>query len=227
MMRLGTFPGMWMEDEAAAIRELSSLTSGLLYRDILEFERLRRAPLIIRLLRALALQLGSEVSYQELASLLNVDIKTVERYIFLLEEAFVIFRMPSLKRNARNEVSRLRKVYFYDLGVRNSLIQNYNLLELRNDIGPLWENFCIVERLKYNEYHGVFANYYFWRNYQGQEVDLIEERVGRLSAYEFKWSSRQKATALKVPTGFAAAYPEASFQLIYHDNFEQLFTDET
>ncbi len=220
LLRLGSFPRMWQNDEATAIQLLNGLTSGFLFKDLLEFEQLRQAPLLTKLLQALALRLGNEVSYEELARLLKVDAKTIERYIFLLEEVFVIFRMPTLSRNPRNEVSRLRKVYFYDVGVRNSLIQNFNDLSLRNDVGALWENFCIIERLKHNEYHQRFANYYFWRSYEKQEVDFVEESGGGLAGYEFKWGHPNKPP--KIPSGFANAYPEATYTVIDKDNFEQL-----
>lgn len=218
MLRLGTFPNMWRNDEATAIQQLNELTTGFLYKDLLEFEKLRQAPLLTRLLQALALQLGNEVSYDELAGLVGVDRKTVERYIFLLEQVFVIFRLPTLSRHPRGEVSKLRKVYFYDLGVRNSLIQNFNDLNLRSDIGGLWENFCIVERLKRNEYHRQFANYYFWRSYEKREIDFVEEAGGTLNAYEFKWKHPKRE--LKVPSGFTNFYPDATFSVIDQDNFE-------
>lgn len=219
MLRLGTFPRMWKNDEATAIQLLNGLTTGFLFKDLLQFEQLRQAPLLTKLLQALALQLGNEVSYSELASLLGVDGKTVERYIFLLEQVFVIFRLPSLKRNPRSEVSRLRKVYFYDLGVRNSLIQNFNDLNLRTDTGALWENFCIIERMKHKDYHQQFANYYFWRSYDKQEVDFVEESGGSLNGFEFKWQKPERST--KTPPGFINSYPEATYDVIHKENFEQ------
>lgn len=220
MLRLGTFPRMWDSDETTATQLLNGLTTGFLFKDLLQFEQLRQAPLLTKLLQALALQLGNEVSYSELASLLNVDGKTVERYIFLLEQVFVIFRLPSLKRNPRSEVSRLRKVYFYDLGVRNSLIQNFNDLSLRTDTGALWENFCILERMKHNDYHRHFSNYFFWRSYDKQEVDFIEESGGVLTGFEFKWQKPDRPA--KAPSGFINAYPDAKYTIIDKENFEQL-----
>lgn len=219
MLRLGTFPKVWQNDEATAKQLLNDLTTSFLYKDLLEFERLRLAPLLTRLLQALALQLGNEVSYDEIAGLVGVDRKTVVRYIFLLEQVFVIFRLPALSRNPRNEVSQLRKVYFYDLGVRNSLIQNFNDLNLRNDVGGLWENFCIVERLKHNEYHQLLANNYFWRSYDKQEIDYIEEAGGKLNAYEFKWKTPKRP--LKAPSGFVNFYPDTTYSVVDQDNFEQ------
>lgn len=224
MLRLGTFPGMWETDETTAIQLLNGLTTGFLFKDLLQFEQLRQAPLLTKLLQALALQLGNEVSYAELSKLLNVDAKTVERYIFLLEQVFIIFRLPSLKRNLRKEVSRLRKVYFYDLGVRNSLIQNFNHVNLRTDTGALWENFCIVERLKHNDYHQQFANYHFWRSYDNQEVDFIEESGGALAGFEFKWQKSDRP--LKAPSGFIGSYPDAKYSVIDKDSFEKFVMSE-
>jgi uncharacterized protein len=219
MLRLGTFPKIWQNDETTAMQLLNDLATSFLYKDLLEFEKLRLAPMLTKLLQALALQLGNEVSYEELASLIGADRKTVERYIFLLEQVFVVFRLPTLSRNPRNEVSRLRKVYFYDLGVRNSLIQNFNSLDLRNDIGGLWENFCIVERLKHNEYHQKLANNYFWRSYDKQEIDYIEESGGMLNAFEFKWKTPKRP--LKIPSGFASFYKDSTYLVIDQGNFEK------
>jgi predicted AAA+ superfamily ATPase len=130
-----------------------------------------------------------------IAKLLKVDPKTIERYVFLLEQVFIIYRLPALKRNLRNEVGKLRKIYFYDLGVRNAFISLFNELDLRTDVGALWENFCVIERLKYTSYTGSKPNYYFWRSYSQREIDLIEESGGTLHAYEFKW--KEKST--KIP----------------------------
>lgn len=161
------------------------------------------------MLKALALQIGGEVSYQELANLLGIDQKTVERYVDLLEKCFVIFRLPPFTRNKRREISKLRKIYFYDLGIRNAIINNFNLLDQRADVGALWENFMMVERMKYREYHRVYASQYFWRTYDGSEVDLVEEREGKLFGFEFKWGAgkvRKPATWL--------AYPGSSFEVV-------------
>jgi predicted AAA+ superfamily ATPase len=219
IIRLGTFPRIWQANEDVAIQHLNGLTSSFLFKDLLLFEQLRKAPLLSRLLQALALQLGNEVSYSELATILNVDAKTINRYIYLLEQAFVIFRLPSLKRNPRGEISKLRKVYFCDLGVRNSFIQNFNELDLRTDTGALWENFCILERMKNMAYHQKFANYYFWRSYDKQEIDLIEERGDMMSAFEFKW--RKPYKNLSMPPGFYRLYPKSDFAVIHKENFEQ------
>jgi predicted AAA+ superfamily ATPase len=224
MLRLGTFPKMWEKDESTAIALLNGLTTSFLFKDLLQFEQLRQAPLLTKLLQALALQLGNEVSYAELAKLLSVDAKTVERYIFLLEQVFIIFRLPTLKRKPRTEVSRLRKVYFYDLGVRNSLIQNFNDLSLRTDTGALWENFCIVERLKHNDYHQKFANYFFWRSYDKQEVDFIEESGGNLTSFEFKWQKPDKL--MRAPSGFTNLYPDSEYSVVDKENFEQFISKD-
>lgn len=211
MMRFGAFPAVWQSSDNDAETLLAELTTNFLFKDILSFELLRQSSLLTRLLRALALQIGNEVSYNELATLLKVDIKTIERYIFLLEEVFIIFRLQTLTGNARNEVSRLRKVYFYDLGLRNSLIRNHNPLDIRNDTGALWENFCILERLKRNAYSGYHANSYFWRNYQQQEIDYIEEANGGFQAFEYKWNPLKQP---KLPAAFAAQYPAAGYTVV-------------
>ena len=165
----------------------------------------------MKLVKALALQIGSEVSYSELSSLVGIDKKTVEHYLDLLEKSYVVFRLSPYTKNKRREISQLKKVYFYDLGIRNTIINNFNFLESRNDTGALWENFLIVERLKYRQYHNLYASQYFWRTYDGSEVDLVEEREGKLYGYEFKWSKKIKAN--RKPLGWLE-YPESSFQYI-------------
>jgi hypothetical protein len=175
--------------------ELKELSSSYLYKDIFEFQQIRNSTVIFNLLKALALQIGSEVSYNELASLLNIDKKTVERYIDLLEKSFIIFRLPPYVKNKRKEISKMRKIYFYDTGIRNAIINNFNPLDTRNDAGHLFENFCIVERMKHREYNMIHANQYFWRTYDGSEIDLIEEREGKIFAYEIKMKkAKQRRT---------------------------------
>jgi uncharacterized protein len=190
---------------------LQELTSSCLYKDILEFQMVKNSNVLVSLVKALALQLGSEVSYSELANLIGIDKKTIEKYIDLLEKNHVIFRLPPYTSNKRRELSRLKKIYFYDIGVRNAVINNFNFLDSRNDAGALWENFMIVERLKYRAYHGLHANQYFWRTYDGSEVDLVEERGGRADGYEFKWSLKKKKTK---PPAKWLEYPNSSFRKI-------------
>lgn len=220
MMQTGSYPRAWNLAGEESGKYLLELTSNFLYKDLLQFELLRQAPLVMKLLRALAIQLGNEVSYAELAKLLQVDAKTVERYIFLLEQVFIIFRLDAFRNNPRREIGKLRKVYFYDLGVRNSLLQNFNPPELRTDVGALWENFCILEKLKSNSYKNSYAQRYFWREPQGQEVDYIEARDGKVKGYEFKWNSTKTS---KVPPAFKRLYPDATYEVINPKNIYTSF----
>lgn len=168
------------------VRDLKEITSSYLYRDILEFQQIKNPELLHKLLQALALQIGSEVSYTELSRLIGIDKNTVERYVQLLEQSFVIFRLPPFTKNKRREISKLRKIYFWDLGIRNTLIQNFNPLSLRTDAGALFENWMICERLKINSYKEMLATSYFWRTYDGNEIDYIEEINQKIYGYEFK-----------------------------------------
>ncbi|MCL4392997.1 ATP-binding protein [Patescibacteria group bacterium] len=215
MLIFGSYPMICNMSDSEAVDALTDLSSNYLFKDILKYENLKKAPLLTKLLQALALQLGNEVSLSELSNLLEVDIKTIERYIFLLEQTFVIYRLPALKRNPRNEVGKLRKIYFIDLGLRNSLIRNFNELDLRNDVGALWENFCVTERIKSNEYGEYKPNYFFWRSYSQKEIDLVEEYSGKVNAFEFKWKEKQA----KLPNEFNALYPENTFTVITNNNF--------
>ncbi len=220
MLIYGSYPAVWNMSDADAAAALIELSSQYLFKDLLEHETLKKAPLLTKLLQALALQLGNEVSLRELSNLLEVDLKTIERYIFLLEQIFVIYRLPALKRNPRNEVGKLRKIYFSDLGLRNSLIRNFNELDIRSDTGAMWENFCITERIKHNSYTEFRPNYYFWRSYSQKEVDLVEEFGGKMQAYEIKWQDKSS----KLPREFARLYPNTSFGEINSTNFtETLF----
>jgi predicted AAA+ superfamily ATPase len=220
-LRFGLYPEVYDKSEDDAIEELNELASNYLYKDVLQYQNIKKPNLIIDLLRALALKLGSEVSIHELAKLLKQNSHTVLRYIELLEKSFVIFRLRAFSRNIRTEISKTQKIYFFDLGIRNSLIQNYNPLTLRNDTGGLWENFCILERMKYLENNRKFVNTYFWRTYNQQEVDYIEDYGGTLHAFEFKYSTDKKAS---IPKAFSSAYPEHSFTQITPENFHQLFS---
>ncbi|MGM9788185.1 MAG: ATP-binding protein [Candidatus Cryptobacteroides sp.] len=203
---------------------LKELTDSYLYRDILSFDTLRKPDVIVRLLKALALQIGSQVSYNELASLLGLTSKTVEKYLDILEKSYIIFRLGSFSRNMRNELKMSRKIYFWDLGIRNVLIGNMSSLENRNDVGALWENFLIAERMKNSNYSNSFAQSYFWRTKDQSEIDYLEEEDGKLNAYEFKWNpAKSKA---KCPASFAAAYPYSSYKVITPDNIEEFFTPD-
>ncbi|MFQ5681317.1 MAG: ATP-binding protein [Candidatus Omnitrophota bacterium] len=212
LLIFGAYPEVVSQGSFDEKRELlQELHSSYLYKDVLEFRQIRNADPVIKLVRALALQIGSEVSYSELAGLIGVDKKTVERYIDLLEKSFVIFRLSAYGKNKRREISRMKKIYFYDLGIRNAVINNFNFLDSRSDVGALWENFALVERIKYRQYHNIYANQYFWRTYDGSEVDLVEERDGRLDGYEFRWKEQRRR--MKRPSKWLE-YPKASLRII-------------
>ncbi len=188
---------------------------------MLSFGNVRKPAILKRLLQALALQLGSEVSLNELSQLLQIDKNTVDTYLDLLEKAFVIFRVQPLSRNLRNEISSTRKIYFCDNGVRNALISNFNMPDLRTDIGALWENFMISERLKNNHYQRRYSQTYFWRTKTQQEIDWVEEENGQMSAFEFKWGQNK---IVKCPNQFREAYPTATFQVITPANMDSFLT---
>lgn len=195
---------------------LSQLMDSFLYKDILMWERIQKPEKLTRLLQALAYQVGNEVSYHELGQIVDLDNQTVENYITLLEQTFILFRLPPLSRNLRKELKRKRKIYFYDNGLRNAVIAQFQPLELRQDAGALWENWLISERKKALHYRGMHANTFFWRTQDQQEIDYIEERDGKMWAYEMKWSPKAKASFSKT---FIQAYPEHELQLIHRDNF--------
>lgn len=196
---------------------LMNLSGSYLYQDLLSMEGVRKPVLLEKLLVALALQVGSEVSYNELAQTVGTDSKTVEKYVDLLEKCYVVFRLSALSRNMRTELKKGKKIYFYDNGIRNALIQNLNPLNLRQDTGALWENFFISERLKYNHYNGRYVNAYFWRTTQQQEIDYIEEADGSMSAFEMKWNSKKARAAL--PASFLKAYSVKETAVITPDNY--------
>lgn len=196
---------------------LKLLTDSFLYKDILMIEGLKKPAKIVALLQALAFQTGSEVSYNELGRTIGLDNQTVEKYIDLLERAFVIFRLGALNRNLRKELKRGRKIYFYDNGVRNALIAQFGSIDLRPDRGALWENYLMSERRKYHAYSGMWVNSYFWRTQDQQEIDYVEEEDGRFKAWEFKWNPQGKARLSKT---FSNAYPDPEFRIITPDNVE-------
>jgi len=196
---------------------LKSLASSYLYKDLLMLEYIQKPLLLEKILKALALQVGSEVSYNELAKLVDSDRGTVEKYIDLLEKAFIIFRLHGFNRNVRNEIKKGKKIYFYDNGIRNAIIGNFLPLSSRTDVGVLWENYIISERLKYNHNRDIEFNGYFWRTTQQQEIDYIEEINAALSAYEFKWNSNKKGFLSKT---FSEAYPVKTFETISPENIE-------
>ena len=203
-------------DERAILKELSD---SYLYKDILSLDSINKPDKLVRLLKALALQIGSQVSYNEIGTLIGLDSKTVERYVDILEKSFIVFRLGTFSRNLRNELKASRKIYFWDLGIRNAVIGNLAQIENRTDAGELWENFVIAERMKRNAYKGSFAQSYFWRTRQQHEIDYLEEEDGILYAFEFKWNLR-KANA-KCPESFKTAYPEAVYKVITPENIEE------
>ncbi len=194
---------------------LKEITQSYLYKDILAYGNIKKPEVLEKVLRALAFQVGNEVSYNEIAQLIGVDKKTVANYIYLLTLSYIIYPLTSFSRNLRNEIKTNQKIYFYDNGVRNALIQNFNPVELRNDVGALWENFLITERLKRNHYHRIFANRYFWRTTQQQEVDYVEEADGVIRGFEFKWNPKAKA---RIPGSFVNGY-DAQVTIITPENF--------
>lgn len=198
---------------------LKELTDSYLYRDILSLDGIGKPDKLTRLLQALAFQIGNQVSYNEVGKLIGLDSKTVERYIDILEKSYVIFRLGSFSRNLRNELKSSRKIYFWDLGIRNAVIGNLSQVENRTDTGALWENYCIAERMKQLSYQGSFAHSWFWRTQQQKEIDYIEEENGHLSAYEFKWNDHKAHT--RCPISFATAYPDVPFHVITPQNIEE------
>lgn len=214
-MIYGYYPEIVMNDADEKIL-LKSLAGSYLYKDLLMLEQIKKPLMLEKLLKALALQVGSEVSYQEIAQTIGSDGKTVDKYIDLLEKTFVVFRVPAYSRNVRNEIKKGKKIYFYDCGIRNAIINNFNAVTARTDAGALWENFVIAERMKLLRYGGMDASLYFWRTSQQQEIDLIEEHEGgQLKAFEFKWGKNAK---VRFPQTFTDNYPTAQTMAITPDN---------
>lgn len=211
LLRFGSFPSILDADEQDAREQLEELVSNYLFKDVLAFSGIKKETVLFHLVRMLALQMGSEVSYANLANALQVDRKTVINYIDILEQNFIVFRLSAYSKNLHKEITKSQKIYFYDVGVRNALIQAFQPLDLRNDIGALWENFCIVERLKYAKYNRRHINRYFWRTYDQKEVDYIEEENGVLTGYECKWNP---AASMKIPDDFLQAYPGTKVERI-------------
>lgn len=196
---------------------LMNLASSYLYKDLLSLESVRRPALLGKLLTALALQVCSEVSYNELAQTVGTDNKTVEKYIDLLEKCYIIFRLNGFNRNLRTELKKGKKIYFYDNGIRNAILQNFAPLSLRQDTGAMWENFIISERIKANQYAGRYVNSYFWRTTQQQEIDYVEESDGRFSVFEMKWNPRRANT--QFPSSFLTAYDVKERAVVTPENW--------
>lgn len=215
-MIYGSYPDVLNNPENAK-EILLNLSNSYLYKDLLSFEEIRKPALLEKLLVALALQIGSEVSYNELAQTIGSDTRTVEKYIDLLEKCFVVFKLNAFNRNVRTELKKGKKVYFWDNGVRNAILQNFAPLELRNDAGALWENFFVTERLKWNEYSQNHCNTYFWRTTAQQEIDFVEEQDGQYTVYEMKWNPKKGRT--KIPETFTRNYPVKSATVVTPENY--------
>lgn len=217
----GTYPAVVSaQTEEEKRRILMEIAGSYLFKDILAFERIKSPQILLDLLRLLAFQIGNEVSVNELSKNLGIDNKTVKRYLELLERAFIIIRLRGYGGNLRKEITRHSKYYFYDTGIRNAVIANFNPPEIRNDTGFLWENFLVIERMKKQSYAPVYANNFFWRSWSRQEVDFVEERGGRLFGYEFKWGREQR----KSPGLWLQSYENASFEIINRENYLDFIT---
>lgn len=199
---------------------LQELVSSYLFKDILIFEGINKSKKLVDLLTLLAFQIGKEVSHTELASRLAISKTTIEKYLDLLEQVFVLINVRGFSRNLRNEVTKTSRYYFYDNGVRNALINNFNGIERRNDVGELWENYLVLERLKKQQYEKIWSHNYFWRTYTQKEIDWIEDREGKLFAYEFKWGAGE----IKAPKLWKEAYPDSSYNCINKENYLSFIT---
>ena len=216
LMIFGSYPEILTTESAEKKKELLALLrDGYLYRDILELENLRNSKKILDLLRLIAFQIGKEVSLQELGITLGMSRATVEKYLYLLEKAFVLINVRGFSRNLRKEITKMSRYYFYDVGIRNAVIDNFNPLNARDDAGALWENFIFIERMKKRSYQKIHSNIYFWRTWQQQEIDLIEERDGKLFGYEIKWGDK----TIKPPKDWLRSYKNASYEVINKNNY--------
>ena len=216
----GSYPEvLTAETDAERRRMLEEITNSYLLKDILELDKIKNPKALNDLLRLVAFQIGNEVSLNELAAQVGLDRNTVSRYLDLLEKSFVLYNLRGYSRNLRKEVTKKSKYYFYDVGIRNALIANFNEIALRNDVGQLWENFLMIERLKIRSYEELWANPYFWRTWEKHEIDLVEERGGALFGYEFKWGDRK----VKEPRVWRETYPGARFEVITPENYLDIF----
>lgn len=214
----GNYPELLhLPDRQDKVDYLNEMISSYLLKDILVYEHIKNSQKIFNLLRLIAFQIGGEVSLQELGIQLGISKNTVEKYLDLLSKVFILHKVEGFSRNLRKEITKNSRWYFLDNGIRNAVIANFNPLQARNDIGALWENYMISERLKYQEYRRISSNNYFWRTYEQQEIDWVEERDGSLFGYELKW----KEEKVKIPTQWKSAYPDASFELININNFSE------
>jgi len=217
----GSYPEVILTESNRQRKEyLRELVNAYLFKDILVYEGIKQSEKLFRLLQLLAFQIGKEVSLNELGQQLGMSKNTIERYLDLLEKVFIIFRRIGFNRNLRKEISKNHRYYFYDTGIRNALIENFNPLSMRNDIGELWENYIVVERLKRKEYLREGGNSYFWRTYDRKEIDIVEESAGKLNGYELKWKNQ----VMKPPSDWTRAYPGAGFEVIHQDNYLNFIT---
>jgi len=218
----GSYPEVILADNIKKkILILKEIVSSYLYKDILEMEGIKQSGKIINLLQLVAFQIGKEVSHQELGNKLGISKNTVEKYLDLLEKTFVLRKISGFSRNLRKEITKNSRYFFFDLGIRNTLINSFNTLNLREDIGALWENYIIMERIKKQEYNSIFQNIYFWRTYDKREIDLIEERDGKLYAYEIKWSNSAKSNASGL---WKKTYKNTEFKIINRENYLDFIT---
>jgi uncharacterized protein len=217
----GSYPQVFLEENIVEKRHiLENLKNGYLLKDVLLLDNLKDSMFVMDLLKLVAFQIGNDVSYNELAKSLSTTVKTVKRYLEILEKAFIIFSLSGFSRNLRKEISKSPRFYFWDNGIRNAVISNFNSPETRSDMGKLWENYCISERIKKQRYNQSFSNFYFWRTYDQQEIDLIEELDGKIFAHEFKWGDK----TAKIPSGFINSYPDSEFTVVNKLNMFDFLT---
>lgn len=215
-MVFGSYPEVLSaKTDSERIQILEENVSSYLFKEIVEIEQIGNTKVLLDLLKLIAFQVGHEVSLTELGKSLGIDRKTVQRYLNLFEQSFILYNLRGYSRNLRKEVTKKSKYYFWDNGIRNAVIKNFNNLNTRDDIGSLWENYLVAERLKKQEYKQIYSNNYFWRTWDGQEIDWVEERGGKLFGFEFKWKSKE----IKAPVQWLATYSNASFEVITQDNF--------
>jgi len=217
----GSYPSaVTASANAEKIDILKEIVNSYLLKDILELEKIKGSKILMDLLRLLAFQVGNEVSLTELSTQLGIDYKTVARYLDLLEKAFIIFNLRGFSRNLRKEITKKGKYYFYDNGIRNAIISNFNDLEMRDDVGKLWENFIVMERIKKQDYQKIYSNNYFWRTWDGKEIDWVEEREGKLFGYEIKWGDKK----IKEPKLWRETYKNAEYKAINQENYLEFIT---
>jgi len=221
LLVFGSYPGLIDLDVEEKIQKLAELSSDYLFKDIFAYEKVKNPVIVRKLLKALALQVGSQVSTNELSNLIGVSRQNIDMYLDILEKSFIIFSLESFSTNLRNEIKKSKKYFFYDNGILNAMIGNFNLIQNRSDSGVLWENFCISERVKYNNNNNYITNLYFWRTYDGAEIDLVEEENGELKIFEFKYGVKRK---YRIPKSFSEKYGIEYLTLIKPDNIHLLLT---